>query len=38
MSEDLANALNAVEVNGEDGAAVEDFIDPDAPAVTKVKR
>ena len=38
MSEDLADALNAVEVNGEDAAAVEDFVDPDAPTVTKVKR
>ena len=33
MSEDLADALNAVEVNGEDGAAEEDFVDPDAPTV-----
>ena len=38
MSEDLADALNAVEVNGEDGAVEEDFVDPDAPTVTKVKR
>jgi len=38
MSEDLADALNAVEVSGEDGAAVEDFVDPDAPTITKVKR
>jgi len=37
MSEDLADALNAVEVSGEDGAAVEDFVDPDAPTITKVK-
>ena len=37
MSEDLADALNAVEVNGDDGAAGEDFVDPDAPTVTKVK-
>lgn len=36
MSEDLADALNAVEI-GEDGAAGEDFVDPDAPTVTKVK-
>ena len=35
---DLADALNAVEVNGEDAAAEEDFVDPDAPTVTKVKR
>ena len=38
MSEDLADALNAVEVNGEDAAAEDDFVDPDAPTVTKVKR
>lgn len=36
MSEDLADALNAVEI-GEDSAAGEDFVDPDAPTVTKVK-
>jgi putative sigma-54 modulation protein len=37
MSEDLADALNAVEINGEDVASEEDFVDPDAPTVTKVK-
>jgi len=38
MAEDLADALNSVEVDGDFGAGVDDgFVDPDAPTVTKVK-
>ena len=39
MAEDLAEALNNIDV-ADDASALdtEDFIDPDAPTVTKVKR
>ena len=38
MSQDLADALNAVEDEGTDVAATsDDFVDPEAPVVTKVK-
>jgi len=38
MSQDLADALNAVEDEGTDAAATsDDFVDPEAPVVTKVK-